>query len=195
MFDYHAHRGLLTDKAYVCTSSPLEAPLIREYKYKACGLLPGERGRVEEIEEWVKEGYGVGEIGLDKRFGDLNTQIDNFKSSLLIAKHYSVPVTIHAVGHIDIVLSLLKEIKPPLFIFHSFHSSLQVAREIERMGGYISLSPNAVKTKHFLSLIKDTSFLIETDMPTGKEEEEKLNELYNYISTILNRELTFPSIL
>ncbi len=195
MFDYHAHRGLLTDKAYVCTSSPLEAPLIREYKYKACGLLPGEEGDIEEIIPWVEEGYAVGEIGLDRRFDNLEKQVENFKKGLLIAKRYSAPVTIHAVGHLDIVLSLVKEIKPPLFIFHSFHSSLEFAREVEKEGGYISLSPREVKTKHFLSLIKNTSFLIESDMPTGKEEESAVKSLYTYISNILERELSFPSIL
>ncbi len=195
MFDYHAHRGILTDEAYVCTSSPLEAPLIEGYKYRACGLLPGSDGNIEDIIPWVEKGYGVGEIGLDRRFGNLEKQVENFKKGLLIAKHYSVPLTIHAVGHLDIVISIVKEIKPPLFIFHSFHSSLEVAREIEKMGGYISLSPGVVETKHFLSLIKNTSFLIESDMPTGKEEEEKLKSLYTYISDILDRELTFPSIL
>lgn len=195
MFDYHAHIGKVTDKAYVCTSSLGEAHLLSPFKYKAVGLLPGEEGNIEEIEDYVRKGYGVGEIGLDKRFPDKEGQIKRFRKGLEIAKKYDALVTVHSVGYLDVTLSLLKETKNNRFIFHSFSSSLEVASTIEKMGGFISLSPRSIYQKSFYPLINNTRFLIESDMPTGEEEEKTLDNFYAKICNILDREIVFPDIL
>ncbi len=195
MFDYHAHIGKVTDKAYVCTSSLGEAHLLSPFKYKAVGLLPGEEGNIEEIEDYVRKGYGVGEIGLDKRFPDKEGQIKRFRKGLEIAKKYDALVTVHSVGYLDVTLSLLKETKTNRFIFHSFSSSLEVASTIEKMGGFISLSPRSIYQKSFYPLINNTRFLIESDMPTGEEEEKTLDNFYAKICNILDREIVFPDIL
>lgn len=194
MFDYHAHIGKVTDNAIVCTSSLEEASFLSPFKYRSIGLLPGREGNIEEVGAYLEKGYFLGEIGLDRRFPDKNGQIDRFKRGLQLAKKYNTLITVHSVGYLDITLSLLRDMKISNFIFHSFTSSLLVAKEIERMGGYISLSPRAEKTKHFLEVIRNTHFLIESDMPTGKEEEERVSLFYKKLCTILDRDITFPSV-
>ncbi len=195
MFDYHAHIGKITDDAIVCTSSLEEAPLLSPFKYRSVGLLPGRNGNIEETENYLEKGYFLGEIGLDKRFPDKNGQIIRFRKGLEMAKKYNTLVTIHSVGYLDVTLSLLREIRPDRFIFHSFTSSLEVAREIEKLGGFISLSPKAEGTKHFSALIKNTHFLIETDMETGDEEEKTLSSFYKTLCTLLDKDVVFPSLL
>lgn len=194
MFDYHAHIGKVTDKALVCTSSLEEAHLLFPFKYRSIGLLPGREGNIEEVEEYLKKGYFLGEIGLDKRSGDKEGQIERFEKGLRLGKKYKTLVTIHSVGYLDVTLSLLRKYKLERFIFHSFTSSLEVAEEIERIGGYISLSPVAEKTKHFDEIIRKTHFLIESDMPTGEEEEERVSLFYTRLCTLLDKEIDFPSI-
>ena len=195
MFDYHAHIGKPKDNAYVCTSSPDEAVFLSPFSYKAAGLLPGREGNIEELEKYAAIGYGIGEIGLDRRFPEIEKQIENFKKGLIIAKEYKALVTVHSVGYTALTLSILREIKPEKFIFHSFTGSLETAREIERLGGYISLSPKAKKTKHFFSLVHNTNFLIESDLPTGPEEEKVIENFYLELCNMLDRELIFPSVL
>lgn len=195
MFDYHAHIGMPTENAYVCTSSPDEAVFLSPFRYKAAGLLPGWDGDIMRLEEYASLGYGIGEIGLDRRFPELEKQIANFRKGLMLARRYKSLVTVHCVGHTGLALDILKDLKPESFIFHSFTGSLETAREIERLGGYISLSPKSKNTKHFLSLIHNTHFLIESDMPTGPEEEKCTENFYLELCSLLGREIVFPDVL
>lgn len=164
------------------------------FKYRSVGLLPGRSGNIEEAEDYLEKGYFLGEIGLDKRFPDKEGQIIRFRKGLEIAKKYKTLVTIHSVGYLDVTLALLREIRPERFILHSFSSSLEVAGEIEKLGGFISLSPKAQRTKHFSSLIKNTHFLIETDMETGDEEKKTLSSFYSTLCTLLDKDVVFPSL-
>ncbi len=195
MFDYHAHIGKPSDEAYICTSRIEEAPLLYPYRYKAVGLLPPNTGDIEYLEEYASRGYGIGEVGLDRRFPDMEFQVEQFRKALRIAKRHHSLVTVHSVGCPGLTLEILSEMKVECFIMHSFTYSLETAREIGRLGGYISLSPKAVKTKHFSSLIHNTSFLIESDMPAGEDEKKALMDFYLYLCSLLDRDITFPSIL
>ncbi len=190
MFDAHAHIGVPTDNAYVCTSTPEEASLLTPYRYKAAGLLPPNEGEITKLEEYAEAGWGIGEIGIDRRFPDRTGQIERFREALLIAKRHHSLVTIHAVGWTDVLLSVLEDIKPERFLVHSFSSSTEVAERIISLGGAISLSPKSKRSKHFDSLIHTLPFfLTETDMPTGKEEENVLRLFNNELSEILQRDL------
>ncbi len=195
MFDYHAHIGDITGDAYVCTSSLGEAHSVMAFPHASVGLLPPMEGNAEELEEYASLGLGIGEIGLDRRFPFREQQIERFRTALSIARHYHSLVTIHSVGWLDVTLSLLEEIKPERFIFHSFVSSLEVARRIEKNGGIISFSPVSVRTKHFMNVLENCdSFLIETDMPTGEDERKKLKALYSFIAERKGHLPVFPDI-
>ena len=196
MFDYHAHIGRPTDNALVCTSKPGEEVQLSPFRHRSIGLLPPYTEGLERMEEYAEMGYAVGEIGLDRRFGDREKQMEVFRTALGIAVRHHSLVTIHCVGMLDVMLSILREYRPERFIFHSFTSSPEIAHEIEKLGGYISISPVSVKSRHFRDVITSTrSFLIETDMPTGPEEERTLAALYAFLCRTLDRELSFPAIL
>ena len=196
MFDYHAHIGVPTENAIVCTSKPGEEALLSPFRHPSIGLLPPYTEGLDKIEEYAGMGYAVGEIGLDRRFGEREKQIEVFRTALDIAVRHRSLVTIHCVGMLDVLLSILREYRPERFIFHSFTSSPDIAREIEKLGGYISISPGSVKSRHFKEVITSLdSFLIETDMPTGPEEEKTLSALYDFLCRTLDRELSFPAIL
>ena len=190
MFDSHCHIGIKSNKGYVCTSKIEEYPFSSNFKYFSCVLLPGEEGDISLLEEWAKKGFGIGEVGLDRRFGEKEKQIKRFILAIKIAKKYDALLTIHAVGMTDLLLSILKEEKPRRFIVHSFSSSTEVAKEIMKLGGVISLSPNVEKTKHFNSLVSSLPyFLTETDLPTGEEEEKVLKEWNKKLSIMLERDI------
>ena len=196
MFDYHAHIGVPTDNAIVCTSKPGEEVMLQPFRHRSIGLLPPYTEGLDRIEEYAEMGYAVGEIGLDRRFGDKEKQIEVFRKALEIAVRHHSLITIHCVGWLDVMLSLLSQYRPECFIFHSFTSSPEVAREIQRLGGYISLSPQSMKSRHFLSVIESIApFLIETDMPTGPKQEQVLSGLYEYLCITLDRTLSFPAIV
>ncbi len=190
MFDAHAHLGLPCDNAYVCSSFPGEIPLLGEYRYKAAGFLPPHEGDVGILEEYAERGWGIGEIGIDRRFPDKEGQIAVFRRALGIAKRHHSLVTVHSVGWTDVTLSLLREIKPERFIVHSFSSSYEVAKEIISLGGTISLSPKSKRCRDFTLLIhKLPFFLTESDMPTGPEEEKILFDFNTELSILLQKDL------
>lgn len=181
---------MASNKGYVCTSKIDEFSFAKNYKYFSCGLLPGEEGDIFLLEEWAKKGYGIGEVGLDKRFGEKEKQIERFINAIKIAKKHDSLLTIHSVCMLDILLSILKEERPKRFIIHSFSSSIEIANEIMKLGGVISLSPKAKKTKHFNNLVLSLPyFLTETDLPTGEEEENVLRKWNEELSIMLNRDI------
>lgn len=190
MFDAHAHIGVPRDNAYVCTSTLEEAPLLVPYKHKAAGLLPPNCGDITKLEEYAEMGYGIGEVGIDRRFPDKEKQTANFRTAVLIAKRHHALLTIHAVGWTDALLSVLRETRPERFLVHSFSSSIEVAREIISLGGVISLSPKSKRAKSFDTLIHTLPFfLTETDMPTGPEEEKVLYDFNTELSEILQKDI------
>lgn len=191
MFDAHAHIGIPTDNAYVCSSKTEEAPLLAPYKYKAAGLLPPADDDISRLEEYAEMGWGIGEVGIDRRFPDKEGQIERFRTAVLIAKRHHSLLTIHAVGWTDALLSVLRDTKPERFLVHSFSSSIEVAREIISLGGVISLSPKSKRAKSFDTLIHSLPFfLTETDMPTGEEEEKVLHDFNTELSGILQRDIS-----
>lgn len=190
MFDAHAHLGIPSDNAYVCSSFLEEIPLLEKYRYKAAGLLPPHEGDVGSLEEYAERGWGIGEVGIDRRYGDREGQIARFRRALEIAKRHHSLVTVHCVGWTDVTLSLIREIKTERFIVHSFSSSFEVAKEVISLGGTISLSPRSKKCRDFSLIIhKLPFFLTETDMPTGPEEEKVLLDFNTELSILLQRDL------
>ena len=80
-------------------------------------------------------------------------------------------------------LRLIDEYGIKRFMVHSFSSSYEMAREIIKRGGIISLSPKAERLRSFQRILT-LPFVTETDMKTGKEEMETL-EIWNQKLSIL----------
>ena len=183
MFDAHAHIGEITDEALVCSSSPSEYGSLMPFKYKAAGILPGNEYIREALEKAVSGGFLIGEIGLDKRFDDIPAQLEVFRSALEIARECNTFTVLHIVREYESALREIRRYGIKRFMVHGFSSSAEVAMDIIKLGGIISLPPRAEKLKAFDRIIK-LPFVTESDMKTGKEERDALHSWNEKLSTL-----------
>ena len=191
MFDAHAHIGENERKALVCTSAPDEFEAVKAYPCRALGILGGKTEELFLLEEAIRkdEEAFIGEIGLDARY---SWDEDFFKGALALAKKYSRPFVLHVVRRHEEVLRILKAVKVETpFMVHCFTSSPQIAGEYEKLGGIISLSPLAKRTRHYEKLIL-RDFLLESDLPVGKDSWNTLKSWYDTVAKDLN--ITFEEL-
>ena len=149
-----------------------------EFIYAACGIHPHEA-------EGCKPGYlpvlkklcseekcvAVGEIGLDYHydFSPRDIQKTVFEQQLVLAKELDLPVIIHDREAHEDTLNLLKRYKPK-GVVHCFSGSVEMAKEIVKLGMYIGLGgavtfKNARKPLEVAAYVPDDKLLIETDCP------------------------------
>lgn len=149
-----------------------------EFVYAACGVHPHEA-------EGCKQGYlpvlkklcmeekcvAVGEIGLDYHydFSPRDIQKKVFEQQLVLAKELDLPVIIHDREAHEDTMELLKRYKPK-GVFHCFSGSVEMAKEVVKLGMYIGLGgavtfKNARKPLEVAAFVPDEKLLIETDCP------------------------------
>ncbi len=149
-----------------------------EFVYAACGIHPHEA-------EGCKDGYlsvlkklcseakcvAVGEIGLDYHydFSPRDIQQKVFEDQLALAKELDLPVIIHDREAHEDTLNLLKKYKPR-GVVHCFSGSVEMAKEIVKLGMYIGLGgavtfKNARKPREVAEYVPSDMLLIETDCP------------------------------
>ncbi len=153
-----------------------------DYIYFAAGIHPGnidctEKQPLEEILREI-EAYqshpkcvGIGEIGLDYYWtqDNIDLQKNVFKSQLELANASSKPVIVHdRDAHAD-TLEMLKKYTPK-GVVHSFSGSVEMSREIFKLGMYIGISgvitfKNAKKLPDVVKEMPLDRFLLETDAP------------------------------
>ena len=135
--------------------------------------------------------YAIGECGLDKRFSNLDKQIELFKKHIDIALQMKKSLIIHLVGCYQKAFDILKEANPrPGFILHSWSGSAQMAKEFINLGGKISLSAGILKSpkklKEIFNIIPSDKILFETDSPDQKPD---------FIKTKQNEPANLPGII
>ena len=149
-----------------------------DFIYAACGIHPHEA-------EGCKDGYlsvlkklcgeskcvAVGEIGLDYHydFSPRDIQQRVFEDQLMLAKELDLPVIIHDREAHEDTLNLLKKYKPK-GVVHCFSGSVEMAKEIVKLGMYIGLGgavtfKNARKPREVAGYVPSEMLLIETDCP------------------------------
>lgn len=116
----------------------------------------------------------IGEIGLDYYYlyTDKEIQKEWFARQIELAKDLNLPFLIHdREAHGD-TLSILKEHKSPAMrgILHCFSGSLETAKELIRLGFYISFAgpvvfPRSIRLKEVAAALPLERILIETDSP------------------------------
>ena len=106
-----------------------------------------------------------------------------FRKALSIAREYDKIAVIHIVREYGKVLEIIKEMDIHQFMIHGFTGSRETAEEFIRLGGIISLSPRAVNTKHFSSLLT-LPFVTETDMLTGEKEMNELEKWNHHLMAL-----------
>lgn len=173
MLDAHAHIGDINHKdGLVCSATPEEVPT--GYRFNSIGLIPcAGTFDIGKLELYASKGYMIGEIGLDRRYPDLDRQLSLFKSILSIARTYDRFVTIHMVGCQEAIYDAIKESKIRTFLLHGYTGSVEMARRFISIGGLISINPRAEKAKSFPDLLK-LPFVTETDMEMGEIQNKTL---------------------
>lgn len=143
------------------------------------GIHPEQAGEATE-EDWraceallsSPKVVGIGEIGLDYHYSDSpprEVQKYWFEKQLDAAVRYGLPVSVHdRDGHED-TLSLLRRHRPQ-GVIHCFSGSVEMAREVVRMGLYIGIGGvvtfrNARKAVEVVRDMPLDRLLLETDAP------------------------------
>ncbi len=119
-----------------------------------------------------KKMVAVGEIGLDyaKEYSPREIQAEHFVRQLALAKELGLPVVIHSREASPDIMHLLRQELPEKFVFHCYAGSLEEAREILDLGGFISITgivtfPKAENIRRIVSYVPLERLMIETDCP------------------------------
>lgn len=149
-----------------------------EYFYCALGIHPSNitENSEQELEE-IKALYShkkcvaVGEIGLEYHYDFVprETQLAVFEKQLALANELALPVIVHDREAHEDTMRLLNKYKPK-GVVHCFSGSVEMAKEVLKLGMYIGLGgavtfKNARKPLEVAHSIPDDRLLLETDCP------------------------------
>ena len=124
------------------------------------------------ITEKENKCVALGEIGLDYHYPDTDKelQLEYFEAQMSLAEELNLPVVIHdRDSHAD-VLEVIKNHKGVRGVLHSFSGSVEMAKEVIKLGYMISFSgtltfTNARRPREVAAEIPKECVLIETDCP------------------------------
>lgn len=189
MFDFHRHlnKSPRTNNAFYCTST------VEEWSANtpiSLGLLFNDNKYTKtEIDELLtlmerklieNNSYQIGEIGLDKRFGQIDLQSYFLQECIILSKKYNRILTIHCVKEYKTLIDLLEISKNkmgPITMVHGFTSSYEIAKQLRNFNILISLNSKFLKTKSFKSLkeFDNLGFLVESDWDLDNDDNYQSN--------------------
>ncbi|WP_350343715.1 TatD family hydrolase [Proteinivorax tanatarense] len=149
--------------------------------YAAVGIHPHDAkgasgGYLNQLCEMMKNNkvVAIGEIGLDYHYNFSTPEVQKkvFKEQLKLAYELKSPFIIHQREAVEDTLDIIKKFPTPPkgAVFHCFSGSVELAKELIKMGYYISLGgpvtfKNAKKPKKVAQEIDLEHLLVETDCP------------------------------
>ena len=149
--------------------------------YATAGFHPGNADQVVDAEaamSWLRTALShpkvvaLGEIGLDYHYDEPSRekQQEVFELQLCLAEELNVPVVIHDRDAHGDVMDAVRRHPKVRGVFHSFSGSPEMAKELIKLGWYISFSgvvtfKNAAKLPEVAAIVPADRFLIETDCP------------------------------
>lgn len=128
---------------------------------------------ISELRQLIKNErvVAIGEIGLDYYWDTSrkNDQIAYFKEQLALANEFRLPVSVHDRDAHGDTLQILKELKPK-GVVHCFSGSVEMAREILKLGMYIGVGgvvtfKNSKTVKEVVAQTPIEKIVLETDAP------------------------------
>lgn len=128
---------------------------------------------IEILTELIKHKkvVAVGEIGLDYHYEreTRDFQLEIFRRQIEFANKNNLPVIVHDREAHEDTMNILKELKPK-GVMHCFSGSVEMAKEIVKLGMYIGLGgavtfKNAVKPLDVAAFVPEDRLLLETDAP------------------------------
>ena len=185
---------ILINVGYSKETSEQAVKLAQDFSFifATIGLHPDECN-VDEVDlSFIKElaknpkVVAIGEVGLDYHYDSTHpgNQKNHFIEQIELANELKLPVAIHSRDCDMDMLSILKE--HPIengFVMHCFSSSVEVLKEMLKLGAYISLAgpvtyKNARQLLEVATLVPLDKLLVETDAPylTPEPHRGKRNE-------------------
>lgn len=163
-------------------SSARSVALAAQYDsiYAAVGIHPHDAKSAQEADyaqlaAWaqLEKVVAIGEIGLDYYydFSPRDLQRTVFIRQIDVARQMDMPFIIHdRDAHGDILDVLKKEAKGLTGVLHCFSGSLEMAKEVIKLGFYISIAgpvtfKNAAKFPEIIKNVPLERLLVETDCP------------------------------
>ena len=149
-----------------------------DFMYFAAGFHPEDLeghslNELDEIEKLAKDEkcVAIGEIGLDYHWmsSTKEKQKEFFRAQIELAKKLDMPVIVHdREAHGD-TLEILKETAPK-GVLHCFSGSVEMARDVIKLGMYIGMNgvatfKNARKSLEVIKEIPLERLVLETDCP------------------------------
>lgn len=173
--------GLLNNIAADIESSRNAIALAEKYDfiYATVGVHPSDvlsmtEHDIEVLRELSKHPkvVAIGEIGLDYHYDDADPDVQRYwlRAQLELAKELDMPVVIHDRDSKGECISILKEKNISNGVVHCFSGSAETARELIKMGLYISFTgvltfKNARRAIEAVKAIPIERLFIETDCP------------------------------
>lgn len=145
-------------------SSIKNLEISRSYRniYPFVGIHPWNLGDIEgqEVEKTIDlvcRSRGIGEVGLDKRYGKkpLEEQVTVFKTFCEVASEKNLPMNVHALDTWGDCLKIVTSYNVKRVLFHWYTGPLNLLEEIASQGYYISINPAVlIQAKHRVILEK-----------------------------------------
>lgn len=149
--------------------------------YAAVGIHPHDAKAAvdadyDQMAQWVgseAKVVAIGEIGLDYYY-DLSprdVQQDVFIRHIDLARQLGKPIIIHdRDAHGDVMNIIRKEAKGIIGVFHCYSGSLEMAKEVLKLGFYVSFAgpvtfAKSTKLKEIAAAVPLERLLVETDSP------------------------------
>lgn len=150
-----------------------------DFIYAAVGVHPYDAETVDDaLTEKLKsmaenkKVVAIGESGLDYHYEDADKEIQKkaFIKHIKLANELDLPIIVHNRDAHKDMMDILAEHKPENAIIHCYSGSAEMAKELVKMGYYISFSgtvtfKNAKKVQQAAEVVPLDRLLIETDCP------------------------------
>jgi TatD DNase family protein len=173
--------GILNAGADMFSSArAVELAAKHDIVWAAVGIHPhdAKEAREEDYDKlaaWcaLPKVVAVGEIGLDYHydFSPREVQQTVFVRQLDLARQVGKPIIIHdREAHADVLATVRREGKGLAGVFHCFSGSVEMAREVLKLGFYVSVAgpvtfANAHKLHEVVKAVPLDRLLVETDCP------------------------------
>lgn len=150
-----------------------------DYIYASVGVHPSDAVRDMQNADWLEQLEGlyrssekvvaIGEIGLDYHYGkeDKEEQKLCFDAQMLLAAKLDAPVVIHDREAHEDTLEILARYPSVTGVVHSFSGSFEMAKQVMKMGCYISV--NGVLTFNNAKKIVDIVTRLDELAPNARE--------------------------
>lgn len=154
-------------------------PKRTDYIYASVGVHPSDAVRDMQNADWLEQLEGlysscekvvaIGEIGLDYHYGkeDKEEQKLCFDAQMQLAAKLDAPVVIHDREAHEDTLEILARYPSVTGVVHSFSGSFEMAKQVMKMGCYISV--NGVLTFNNAKKIVDIVTRLDELAPNARE--------------------------